>query len=349
MQRKRWEKRREGDTDGKGYSAMQRITEDIKTGQLKQIYLLYGEEAYLVRQYRDRLLEAMLGGGDKMNVNRYEGKGVPVPEVIDMAETLPFFSDRRVIILENTELLKSGGEKLSEYLKSPAQSSSFIIVEREVDKRSSLYKTIKKYGYAAEFGRQDAKTLQKWVLGMLKKENKQISSQTLQVFLEGCGDDMENIRKELEKLLCYTLDKDVITTEDVKEICVPQIQNHIFDMIEAIAAGNSERALGLYYDLLALREPPMRILALIGRQFNMLLQVKELAEKGYPQALIAEKTGLHGFVAGKYMRQAAGFKMSFLKRALEDCVRADYDIKSGKMADGLSVELLIVKYGSRKK
>lgn len=328
---------------------MQRITEDIKTGQLKQIYLLYGEEGYLVRQYRDRLLEAMLGDGDKMNVNRYEGKGVSVSEIIDMAETLPFFSDRRVIILENTELFKSGGEKLAEYLKSPAQSSSFIMAEREVDKRSGLYKTIKKCGYAAEFGRQDAKTLQKWILGILKKENKQISSQTLQMFLESCGENMENIRKELEKLLCYTLDKEVITAEDVKEICVPQIQNHIFDMIEAIAAGNSERALGLYYDLVALREPPMRILALIGRQFNMLLQVKELAKKGYPQALIAEKTGLHGFVAGKYMKQAAGFKISFLKQALEDCAETDYDIKSGKLADGLGVELLIVKYGSRKK
>ena len=328
---------------------MQRITEDIKTGQLKQIYLLYGEEAYLVRQYRDRLLTAMLGAGDRMNVNRYEGKGVSEPEIIDMAETLPFFSERRVIILENTELCRSGGEKLSEYLKNPAESSSFILVERDVDKRSSLYKTIKKYGYTAEFGRQDAKTLQKWVLGILKKENKQIASSTLQLFLEGCGDDMENIRKELEKLLCYTLDEKVITAEDVEAICVPQIQNHIFDMITAIANGYSEQALRLYYDLLALREPPMRILALISRQFNLLLQVKELAEKGYPQAAIAEKVGLHGFVAGKYMKQAVSFKTPFLKQALEDCAKADYDIKSGKMGEQLSVELLIVKYSSRKK
>lgn len=93
----------------------------------------------------------------------------------------------------------------------------------------------------------------------------------------------------------------------------------------------------------------MRILSLISRQFNLLLQVKELAEKGYPQALIAEKTGLHGFVAGKYMKQAAGFKIPFLKRALEDCAKADHDIKSGKIGERLSVELLIVKYSSRKK
>ena len=162
---------------------MQRIAEDIKTGQLKQIYLLYGEEAYLIRQYRDKLKRALLGDGSDMNVNRFEGKGVPVPQIIDMAETLPFFADRRVIILEYTELFKSGGEKLSEYLKKPAESSSFILVEREVDKRSGLYKTVKKLGYAAEFGRQDAKTLQKWVCGILKKEKKQISQETLQLYV----------------------------------------------------------------------------------------------------------------------------------------------------------------------
>lgn len=328
---------------------MQRIAEDIKTGQLKQIYLLYGEETYLVRQYRDRLIDAMLGDGDRMNVNRYEGKNISIPMIIDMAETMPFFADRRVILLENTELCRSGSEKLLEYLKAPAESCGFIVVEREVDKRNGLYKMIKKSGYAAEFGRQDAKILKKWVMGILKKEKKQISPDTLQMFLEGCGDDMENIRMELEKLLCYTMDREGITGEDVEAICVPQIQNHIFDMITAVANGNSEQALRLYYDLLALREPPMRILSLITRQFNLLLQVKELAEKGYPQALIAEKVGLHGFVAGKYMRQAAGFKRRFLKQALEDCAKADYDIKSGRMGEQLSVELLIVKYSDRKK
>ena len=326
---------------------MQRIAEDIKTGQLKQIYLLYGEEAYLIRQYRDKLKRALLGDGSDMNVNRFEGKGVPVPQIIDMAETLPFFADRRVIILEYTELFKSGGEKLSEYLKKPAESSSFILVEREVDKRSGLYKTVKKLGYAAEFGRQDAKTLQKWVCGILKKEKKQISQETLQLFLEGTGDDMENIRKELEKLLCYTLDSEVITSKDVEEICVPQIQNHIFDMITAIANGSGEQALKLYYDLLSLREPPMRILALISRQFNLLLQVKELAQKGYPQAMIGEKVGLHGFIAGKYMKQASGFKVPFLKQAREDCAQTEYAFKSGKLGERMSVELLIVKYSSR--
>lgn len=326
---------------------MQRLIEDIKSGQIKQAYLLYGEEAYLVRQYRDKLKDAALAGGDPMNLNHFEGKGISVPAVIDMAETMPFFAERRVLLLENTELFKAGGEALAEYLEKPAPSSCFIFVESAVDKRSRLYKTVAKQGIAVEFVRQDEQTLKKWVLSILKKENKQITAQTMDLFLEKTGDDMENIRKELEKLICYCLDRDVITSADVEAICIHQIQNQIFDMISAISAGNQQKALQLYYDLLALREPPMRILYLVGRQFNMLLQVKELVRKGNGQRMIAEKMNLKPFIAGKYMTQASGFDLKYLKQAVEDCAEADFAIKSGKMTDQMSVELLIVQYSKK--
>ena len=128
---------------------MNRINEDIKTGQLKQIYLLYGEEAYLRKQYRDRIREALIGD-DAMNYRCYEGKNIPVGEVIDLAETLPFFAQRRLIVLMDSGLFKSGGEQLAEYLANPAPGTFFVFVETEVDKRSRLYKTVSKEGYAAE-------------------------------------------------------------------------------------------------------------------------------------------------------------------------------------------------------
>ena len=86
---------------------MQRLNEDIKTGQLKNLYLLYGEEAYLRRQYRDRLKTAIIGE-DTMNYHYFEGKDISVGEIIDLAETMPFFADRRLIVLENSNLFKSG-------------------------------------------------------------------------------------------------------------------------------------------------------------------------------------------------------------------------------------------------
>ena len=326
---------------------MQRLNQDMKTGQLNHIYLLYGEEAYLRKQYKNRLKEAIIGD-DSMNYHYYEGKGVTIGEVIDQAETMPFFSEKRLILMENTGVFKGGGEELSEYLKSPAQTVYFLFVETEVDKRSKLYKTVSAKGCAVEFGIQDENTLKRWVLGMVKRENKKISEPALNFLLEMTGTDMENIQKEMEKLFCYCMDQDAITERDIVQICTKRISSHIFDMINAIADRKQKKALELYYELLALKEPPMRILFLITRQFNLLLQVKELAGKGYQGRAIGEKVGLPGFVAGKYVTQASRFQKEELRETVEACVEAEEAIKTGRLNDNMSVELLIVKYSSNR-
>ena len=328
---------------------MQKLLQDIKNKDFGHIYLLYGEEAYLRKQYRDKMKESLIDNGDTMNNHYYEGKDTKIEEIIDLAETLPFFADKRVIIIENSGWFQKGGDKMAEYLPNLPESSYLIFVEMQVDKRSKLYKTVKSKGRIAEFAHQDEQTLKRWILGMLKKEGKNITAADMQFLLERTGTEMAHIKTEMEKLLCYTMGKSEVTRADIEEICTKRVQNQIFDMINAIADRNQKKALDLYYDLLTLKEPPMRILALIGRQFNLLLQVKELKKKGYSQALIAEKTGLHGFVVGKYEKQAAQFSTAKLREALEACVEADENVKTGRMNDVMSVEILICKYSSNER
>lgn len=130
---------------------MKSLNEDLKTGQFSQIYLLYGEENYLKKQYKERFVKAMLPQGDTMNYAYYEGKGVEIREVIDLAETLPFFAERRLIVFENTGLFKSSGADLAEYIKTMPETTYFIFVEEEVDKRSKLYKAVKAKGHIVNF------------------------------------------------------------------------------------------------------------------------------------------------------------------------------------------------------
>lgn len=327
---------------------MRTVLEDIKNNNYKQVYLLYGEEAYLRNQYRQKLLSALVPEGDTMNLHIYEDSDVPVKEVIDLAETMPFFAEHRIIAIKDSGLFKKGGEELAEYLAGMPESTILIFAEKEVDKRSKLFKAVKDKGRAVEFATQDENTLQKWILGILKKENKNITQQTLLFLLEKTGTDMENISSELEKLVCYTMDRDVITSEDVEAVCTTRVTSQIFEMVGAVAEKKQKKALDLYYDLLTLKEPPMRILFLIARQFNMLLQVKELRQKGADNRQIGEKVGLPPFIAGKYVTQAAGFSREELRRAIEECVSAEEAVKTGRMNDVMSVEILIVKYSAKK-
>ena len=152
---------------------------------------------------------------------------------------------------------------------------------------------------------------------------------------------MNQISMELEKLLSYTMGKEIITAEDVQEICTSQTVNQIFEMISAMAEKNQKKALDLYYDLLALKEPPMRILYLIARQFNQLLLVRELQASGADRGTVASKLKVPPFVAGKLSSQAAAFTKEQLISYVQTCVDAEEAVKTGRMGDRLAVELLI--------
>lgn len=321
---------------------MKQIAEDIKQNSFKQVYLLFGEERYLRRQYRDKLLHALNPDSDTMNTHFYEGKDVPVGEIIDLAETMPFLSERRVIFITDSGLFKSGGDKMAEYLSAPNPSTVFIFTESEVDKRSKLFKTVGKAGYVAEFTVQDEATLKRWIGSIIAKENKQIRESTVLLFLQKTGTDMNNIQMELEKLLSYTLEKNIIEDADVEAICTARIANHIFDMMDAIGNKQKRRAMELYYDLLSLKESPLRILFLIGKHCNQLLQVRELKAKGHDNRTIASKMGIPPFAVNKLAAQASKFKGSVLRSAIEKCVEAEADVKSGRMNEKMSVEILIL-------
>lgn len=295
------------------------------------------------KQYRDRLRSA-LAGEDTMNCHYFQGKDTDTGEIIDLAETLPFLAPRRVIIVEDSGLFKKGGEALAEYLKRAADAAYFVFIEEEVDKRSRLYKAVKEIGRITEFSVQDENTLCRWIAGMAAREKKGITEHSIRYFLEKTGTDMANIRMELEKLFCYTADRNTITEEDIDKICTRKVSNQIFDMISALAEKKQKKALALYYDLLALKEPPMRILFLIGRQFNLLMQVKECRKKGYDNRTIAGKTGLRDFLVGKYAAQASRFPTDGLKKAVNACVETEEKVKTGRINDVLGVELLIIEY-----
>lgn len=326
---------------------MKNIQADIKSGNFKQAYLLYGDEAYLKQQYKHNLVKALNPDGDTMNFNHYEGKGVDVKQLIDLCETMPFFADRRVILLEDTGFFKNKSEELADYMKELPDYMCMVFVESEVDKRNRMYKAVKACGTIAEFARQDEKTLMRWAAGILGKAGKKITQRDMELLLTKTGTDMGNLRMELEKLICYTEGRDVVTAEDIEEICTTQTTNRIFDMVRAVTEKNQKRALDLYYDLLTLKEPPMRILFLLAKQYRQLLQVKQFAEAGLAQQEMASKLGVPSFAVRNIASCARAYTISELEQAIKDFVDAEESVKTGRLEDKLSVELLIIKYSSK--
>lgn len=327
---------------------MKTIDNDIKAQDFKKVYLLYGQERYLIKQYRDKLVKAMVNEGDTMNFSSFEGDGINQKEIIDLAETLPFFADRRVILIEDAGIFKKNGDELGEYLTTSPDTTHFIFVEESVDKRSKLYKAAAKCGNPVEFKEQTDETLARWIGMRIRKEGKGMSQAAYNLFISKTGADMENIDKELEKLICYCLEKDTIELSDVEAVTTEQTTSKVFEMVDAIASHKQRHALDLYYDLLALKEPPMRIMYLISRQFQMMMTVKAMTNRGFGNKEIASKAGCPEWAVRKYQLQCRAYTLDELKQAVKDGVAYEEAVKTGQMNDQMAVELFIVQYSATK-
>lgn len=325
---------------------MKTLAEDIKNNQFKNAYLICGEEEYLKLNYKNQLIKA-IAGDDTMNLGLYEGKNIDIQEVIDSAETFPFFAPYRLIVMEQTGLFKSGGEELAEYMNKIPETTVFLFVEQDVDKRSRMYKAVKKNGYICEINRQSEKDIAVWAARIFNHNGKKITKADMSYLIANVGTDMEILSKEIEKLISYALDKNVINAKDIDAVCIKQLNVRIFDMVDAISVKNQKKTLDCYYELIAEKEPPMRILFMISRQFNLILQAKDMSARGMNKEQIASAMGVQGFIAAKSISQSRNFSVSELKSGLAESVRTEEQIKSGLMDENIGVEMLLVKYSRR--
>ncbi len=327
--------------------AQKKLNEEIKTQSFENVYLIYGEQDYLRTQNRDKIQAAILGDGDAMNSSYFTGDSFTIQELKDLADTLPFFAERRVIVVENSWLFAKGGDTdpLTEYLEKLPETTHLIFVEPNVNRTTRLYKAIAKIGFVLPCETPDEDTLRAWTAARFQKAGHRITNRALALFLDDVGDDMLNIQNESDKLMAFCMDRQDITEEDVKAVCSVRVKDRIFDMIAAIAARNAALAMEIYMELLKLQTPPQVILSLMVKQYNQLLQVKELADRNMSSQDIAQATGMNPWgLNKKILPSLNGQNSESLIAALNDCVQADYDYKNGKIDPQLITEELIVKH-----
>lgn len=326
---------------------MKHIKEQIKNGTFDSVYLIYGSEDYLVQQARQILCPAIVDMEDSINFSKFEGKQADVLAIASIAETMPFFQDRRLILLEDTGFLKKASDEYLTVLKTLPDTTVIVMVEQEVDKRNKVYKYIKDHGYICECTSPDEKQLMTWCAGLLSRRGKKIRQNDLSYLLSLTSSNMYQLKNELDKLADYMGDRDVVERADIDEIITVEITNHIFDMISAMAVQNQKKAMALYDQLLALKEPPMRILFLIARQFQLMVQMKNMKELRKSSKEMGSAAGLSPYIAEKYAKQAESFSKKQLLANLEECAQAEEMVKTGQWIDRVAVELLIIKFSSR--
>ena len=189
--------------------------------------------------------------------------------------------------------------------------------------------------------------LRKWIGKLCRDEGKDIYENAVEYFLGAVGLDMLLIKNELEKVFAYCGDRNVITEEDIRAICVNEADDTLYAMIDAIGNRDQQQALKLYRNLLQLKLEPLFILSQLSRNVRKMLEISELLTIGKTSDEIASIAGVPKWTLNRYKTQIRNNGKESFFDMLERCIETEANIKTGIVKDIVGVELLIVEFSAR--
>jgi DNA polymerase-3 subunit delta len=327
---------------------MKEIKKQIKEKSFYKVYLLTGDEPYLILQAKHMLKNGMIREGDTMNYAEFTDAKVDINTLQELAFTYPFFSEKRLLLLDGTGILKTGKDEFVNIMDNMPETTCILICESEVDKRSKVYKWIKKNGYIGEFLKknQTEKVLLRWIAALLGKEKKQIRENDAIYFLQKVGDDMFQIKNETDKLIAYVGEKEEITKEDIDELSIKKLESVIFDLTDNLGKKNIKQALEVLNNLLYSKEPIQKILITLYNHFKKLYIVKlsERFGKNLSDSLKLKPNQM--FLINKYKMQANYFKEAELRKILSELINLDANYKIGLIDLNIGLESVLCRYCS---
>ena len=273
-------------------------------------YLLYGTNDYLINQEIEKLKEK--NNITDNDVTRYDYTETLIKDIIDDATLVPLFSNKKMIIVDNSTIFESTSKKedtvvLEKYLSSTNDFTILIFIDKvdKLDERKKIYKLLKDNNSVIECNTLNINNLVKE-----KFESYKIDSSTITKFINRVGTNPYNLINEIEKLKIFKINEKVITDEDIK-FASKNIEDNIFDLINYIVNKNSEKVIDIYHDLLSRGSEPIAILVLIANQFRIILQSKLLYYKGYTEKDIASTLSIHPYRVKLAIQNSRTILMSF--------------------------------------
>lgn len=331
---------------------------EIKQGRISPLYLCYGTEKYQIQEFVGLLQDKLVDRDQKdFAMAVFDLAETPIEAVVEEAETLPFLVERKLIVVRDAGLFtagKEGGkiehkvEALQTYIGNPAEHSVivFVVYAEKLDERKKIVKAMKASGTALSFMPLGGGELVQWVVHKVEKRGCRIGKEAAEALIAAGGVHMAALAAEADKLCLYAGTGGTIDTAAVEQLVARSTEQNVFAMVEHIAALRLEKALGIFYELLKQREEPIKIAALIARQFRIMMQVKELGRQSYSQQQIASQLGLHPYVVKLAGEQARKFEAGRLRDILSELAELDYRMKSGGVDKVLGLELFLLKLGA---
>lgn len=322
-----------------------KLKQQLKQGQLNNVYLFCGDEKYLVDMYLKKVTDMALGDGlREFNYSFYNEDNESYENFVNDIESYPTMSEKKVVVLKNTKFvkLKEYQKPLGELFENLPDYAVVIVVEEEASKiKKALLDTIDKKGEVVEFKRQNVADLRAWVTRQLALKNKQMNIADMEYLINLCERSLEKLSVECEKLSAAAGETN-ITRNMIDQLVKVPVEYKIFEMSDCLLSGNAQRAYSILNGFKISKEQPIVIFITIYKQLADLYMFRVLGEEGKnPAEYLAPN---RKWLASKLSAESKRHSREKIRMGMKMCAEYDLQIKSGKIDGFTALEMMMAEF-----
>ena len=317
--------------------------EDLKASFAKSIksgYMLVGVDEYLLTTAYNLIVKYSKVEYADLNIIKFSEGIVDCNDVVRALETMPVFSDKKIVLLDARMSKKSEIKNVSvlnDYLKNPNDLAILVV---NIGANEDDIGIDKKLIEIVDCNRLDIKFVEAKINSVVTKNNKKIDSSAMKLLIEFCLCDLAKILVECDKLIAYVGERENITTADIREIVTRSIEYQIFELTDAIAKKDSKKVYAILGDLKAKKDEYKMLPSLIYSHFRRLFHVS--INQNLSNLEISKMLGIKEYAVKMSQNQVKLFSKSSLKKINELCANLDYDLKQSNISLENAVDVLIL-------
>ena len=338
---------------------IEELEKELNNGILKSIYLLYGEELFLLENSLKKIKK--LFGECVKGINYIPIDDTNIWEIVSDIETPAFGYEKKLIIARNSGILKKEGKRknaelekirnrLAEYLEANfaiiKESIVLVFIEEDIDNKSKLYKTIEKIGEVCYFEYQKPIQIERRIKAICHGYKVNIADVDIRYFIESCGTNMQELINEIRKLIEYVGENGTIKKEDIDKLCIKKLESVIFDLTDNLGKKETNKALQVLNNLIYAKEPIQKILITLYNHFRKLYLTKMAIKYNKDIITTLNLKPNQTFLVNKYKTQAKYFQEKDLKAILQNLRDLDYHYKIGLIDLQIGLESILCRYCS---
>ena len=338
-----------------GTGSLNQLKADLKAGQFGRLYLFHGEEHYLRDHYLQMLRSKLLDGpAEEFNYHRFTQENMDFEMLADAVEAMPMMAEYSMVQVDDCDLSKLSESNRDALVRILSDIPDYCVlvfvfdsVELKFDGRQKKLKEVIDGGLTVEFARQSQRELTTWIRRHFRSHGKEIGDKLCEYLTFITGGTMTALGSEIGKIAAYASGAE-ITMQDIHAVVTPVLDAEVFDLTDAIAEGDYEKALLKLRTLMQMQQEAIPLLAAIGGQMRRLLYAKTAMREGKGETGVAELLKLsmgrapHSYVLQKTITTARLVSDAFCAKAVTLCMEADAQLKRFSGDDQRTMELLLL-------